>query len=171
MKREEFIKGLIYAKDYKVIAEIGVLRGAFTNHLNSTNPDELILIDPWKCWSTDVYGDYPTYMQKDWDLLFEKVSRRYNQNHVRILRMTSEEAANQFPDGHFDLVYIDGNHEHDFVLADLHNWKPKIRKGGTICGHDYQITHKAVKSFCEAYGLSINHITDEKSTASYFIQL
>lgn len=171
MKREEYIKQLINEKGYKILAEIGVLRGAFSNHLLSTNPEMLILIDPWKVWDKSEYPDYPDYGQSKWDELHDKVKLRYQKNNCNIMRCTSLEAAKQVPNKFLDLAYIDGNHTHDFVLQDLNAWLPKIKKGGTICGHDYQITYKAVEEFCKQHNLQINFVTSEKSTASYFIQI
>lgn len=171
MKREQYIKQLINEKGYKILAEIGVLRGAFSSHLFSTNPEMLYLIDPWKVWDKELYPDYTDYQQWKWDDLHNRIKLKFQYENVEILRLPSLDAARDFRDGTLDLVYIDGNHTHDYVLEDLNAWLPKIRKGGTLCGHDWQITKKAVAEFCEAHKLSINHITSEKSTASYFIEI
>ncbi len=56
---------------------------------------------------------------------------------VSTLKMDSLSAATAFPDGHFDLVYIDAGHSHDEVVADIRAWKPKVRPGGVIAGHDH----------------------------------
>jgi len=34
-------------------------------------------------------------------------------------------------------VYIDGNHQYEFVLQDLCTFAPKVKVGGMICGDDY----------------------------------
>lgn len=171
MKREPYIKELIANKGYKTIAEIGVLRGWFANHLYQTQPNELVLVDPWKRWSTDVFEDYDDYPQEKWDLLHDQVKAKFSKQNVRIVRDVSVSASQQFPNGYFDLVYIDGNHKHEYVLEDLEAWMPKVRKGGTLCGHDWQIVTSAVNQFCEKHGLQVNHVTSEKSTASYFISI
>ncbi len=56
---------------------------------------------------------------------------------LRILRMTSKEAAEIFPDAYLDMVYIDAIHTFEHVYADIGYWLPKVRKGGIIAGHDY----------------------------------
>jgi predicted O-methyltransferase YrrM len=36
----------------------------------------------------------------------------------------------------FDLVFIDGDHRYESVLADIRAYAPLVRKGGILCGHD-----------------------------------
>ena len=40
-------------------------------------------------------------------------------------------------DGSLDLVYVDGDHRYEAVLADLKGWLPKLRAGGVMAGHDW----------------------------------
>ena len=53
------------------------------------------------------------------------------------MNMTSEEAADDFRDGFFDGVYIDARHEYEYIKHDIELWLPKVKPGGTLCGHDY----------------------------------
>jgi len=41
------------------------------------------------------------------------------------------------PNNHFDFIYIDANHQKEFVLRDIEISIPKLKRGGIICGHDY----------------------------------
>ena len=45
-------------------------------------------------------------------------------------------AATRFEAGELDVVFIDGAHDYDSVLADLKAWAPKVKEGGIIAGHD-----------------------------------
>ena len=36
-----------------------------------------------------------------------------------------------------DFIYIDANHEYEYVLSDINNSKELIKDGGYIGGHDY----------------------------------
>ena len=60
-----------------------------------------------------------------------------NVGHFRnlvVMRMASDEAARFFADGSLDMVFIDGSHLRENVLADLRAWWPKCRT--LLCGHD-----------------------------------
>jgi len=58
---------------------------------------------------------------------------------ARFLNMSSIEAAEKFPDEYFDFIYIDGDHSYLGVCADLATWQNKVKKGGFIAGHDYDV--------------------------------
>jgi hypothetical protein len=46
-----------------------------------------------------------------------------------------------------DLIYLDGDHRYESVVNDLKGWKPKLRAGGIMAGHDWswQSIKKALK--------------------------
>jgi predicted O-methyltransferase YrrM len=58
------------------------------------------------------------------------------------MKMTSLEAAALIPDGSLDLVFIDAAHDYPSVRADIDAWRPKVRAGGVLSGHDYDNTEK-----------------------------
>lgn len=58
---------------------------------------------------------------------------------VRPIMMTSRDAAEIFPDRFLDLVFIDGDHSYDAVREDILLWRPKVREGGILCGHDCEM--------------------------------
>lgn len=49
----------------------------------------------------------------------------------------SLEVALTFPDGFFDLVYLDAMHDYVNVTNDINAWRSKVKSGGCIGGHDY----------------------------------
>lgn len=133
---------------HSVCAEIGVYKGDFSEMvLDVVKPKVLHLIDPWK------YEPHPTYT-KSWyggtqgadqahmDSIYDNVKRRFKREiqsgMVCIHRLPSAEASTEFPEGHFDWVYIDGNHLYDFVKNDLELYYPKVKAGGIIAGDDYE---------------------------------
>jgi len=67
---------------------------------------------------------------------FKKLKKKVNQ-----IKEISSKAVERFSDGEFDIVYLDGDHFPESFRSDLHNWLPKIKEGGILSGHDYQITH------------------------------
>ncbi len=65
---------------------------------------------------------------------FDEVAKNYP---VVKMKMTSEEASAYFKDGVFDFIYLDGNHNYEFVRQDIDLWLPKVKRGGYFGGHDY----------------------------------
>lgn len=172
MKREQ--KTLELIKEYKltgIIVEVGVLRGLFSNWLLKANPDSLILIDCWLSLPVDEFPDYVDYNQEKWDEIMNKVKAKFSKNkNVSVIRSKSIDAVKQFKDNSLDLVYLDGNHTYEFVKQDLIEWYKKVKVGGILAGHDYPLesVKRAVDEF--VVGKKLLTTTDEKSTASYYIQ-
>lgn len=56
------------------------------------------------------------------------------------------EAAQDFADRSLDFVYIDGNHQFQYVAWDIAEWSKKVKVGGIISGHDYIYTNPRTKA-------------------------
>ena len=56
---------------------------------------------------------------------------------VMFIRGKSIDALESIKDESCDFVYIDGDHRYEGVLADLNGWRPKLREGGVMAGHDW----------------------------------
>lgn len=133
-KLPEHFRGLGFTRG----AEIGTWRGEFAAALCAGIPGlHLICVDPWL--SVDSYKDSKNDppSQERFDKAYVAAQLNLAAHDVELLRMTSVEAAPLVADGSLDFVYIDGNHNKPYVLADLEAWTPKVRKGGVISGHDY----------------------------------
>jgi predicted O-methyltransferase YrrM len=66
----------------------------------------------------------------------------------------SADIAATFPDGTFDVVFIDGDHAYPAVVSDITEWMPTLKAGGLLCGHDF--TNKcgvepAVRELCPGF--------------------
>lgn len=70
-------------------------------------------------------------------------------NIITPIEKTSIEAANDFEDGSLSFVFIDASHDYENVKKDIEVWYPKLKKGGTLAGHDwgYSEVRKAVTEF------------------------
>jgi len=69
---------------------------------------------------------------------------------LTVMQMTSSEAASQFEDGSLDGVFIDGDHASGAVTADIQAWRPKVKAGGILAGHDYSSAWPGVISAVDA---------------------
>ena len=123
-------------------AEIGVWNGAFSaSILDVTQPSELTLIDPWELLAAQ--SDEERTHKRHADALymremFDNVSDRYGAlGNVNIRKGFSAEVMESFPNAYFDWVYIDGNHQYDFVKQDIEIAFRKVRPGGIIAGDDF----------------------------------
>ena len=63
----------------------------------------------------------------------------------------SNDIVKKFQDGWLDFVYIDANHQYEYVLEDIKLWTPKVKKGGVIGGHDYHSSAGVKQAVNEVY--------------------
>jgi glycosyltransferase involved in cell wall biosynthesis len=72
----------------------------------------------------------------------DSIFRQFSENtkdctNLVVRRADSLEAAKEFPDGYFDMLFLDGSHDECSVIKDIAAWSNKVRPGGTLCGHDW----------------------------------
>jgi len=60
---------------------------------------------------------------------------RYGSRAV-IIRGDTVMAARSIADVSLDFVFVDASHDTESVKADVRSWRPKIRGGGLLIGHD-----------------------------------
>jgi hypothetical protein len=104
------------AAQMESVVEVGSLHGRSAFALLTACSGPVYCIDPWP----DPY--YDSFMDKC----------GHFPNLVAI-RACSPGAADQVPD--VDMVFLDGDHEYEGVVADINAWLPKTQK--LLCGHDY----------------------------------
>jgi len=56
----------------------------------------------------------------------------------------SFDRAKDFEDESIDFIFIDANHTYEFVKKDIAAYLPKMKKGGIMAGHDYNLCHPGV---------------------------
>lgn len=133
-----------------VVAEVGVFEGRFaTCLLEVARPQSLILIDPWvgTVASGDEDGNHVRWV--DLRDAFDRVASTLGMDpRVQIMRGRSEDMLPCLPDCGLDAVYLDGDHSYAGVAADLRIAWSKVKPGGWIMGHDYEMNmHKARQAY------------------------
>ena len=131
--------------------EIGVCGGehalSLLLHLDIA---KLYLIDPY-----EVYSDYKEgnehygHDQQSLGDTFESAQRLLSEHSDKIVWIHElSSRAHHFIQEPLDFVYVDGNHQHEYVSDDIQKYFPLLKKGGTIGGHDFyngfQIDHDGV---------------------------
>ncbi len=134
------IQQLAKKEKVETIVEIGVYAGDLSRLLFPIKTLKILfMIDPWKEYIN--YKNDPIVSQKDADLLYESVKCWTElstiKDKVRLMRMTSVEAAKQIYNNSIDFVHIDGNHEYESVKIDIKTWLPKLKPGKLLTGDDY----------------------------------
>jgi hypothetical protein len=127
-------------------AEIGVWKGEFSARLlRGAQPRTLYLIDPWLVRDDPAHRKawYGIGRQPDMEDIYQAVLRQFEaereKGSVVVKRGFSQDILEEFPDGSFDYIYIDGDHEYSAVRRDCSLAFDKVRAGGYICGDDYAI--------------------------------
>lgn len=161
--RSELVKLLEHFNLPKIICEVGVAEGNFTQALLACKPEKIYLIDAWQ--HLEQFGD--GRMPQEWhDKNLQTVKDRIkgHEKKVVILKGLSSEMVNSIPDNSLGLVYLDGDHSYEGCLADLKAFLPKLVTGGIMAGHDYLSpdygVEKAVAEFCNGK-FEVNTIPEE----------
>ena len=123
----KYVKG-----DFHII-EIGSYEGA-TTELFMNYCSLLYSIDPY-AEGEDCGQETPEDLAAAEQVMMNRM-RDYG-NAFHHYKLPSLRAARLIQNGSADLVYIDGDHRHDSVVADIKAWLPKVKSGGYIAGHDY----------------------------------
>jgi len=148
---------------FKVGCEVGVAKGKFSRLM-------LDRIPGLKLYCVDQWNNYDGQRKKrDHNVNYKEAKKRL-EGRATLIRKKSEDAHYDIPDGSLDFVYIDGNHQYDFVMLDILFWSRKVRLGGLVCGHDYFNNPKrgmaakcAVDHYVQAHGICPLHLTDKRA--------
>lgn len=154
--------------------EVGAMRGDYSEMiLKYSRLTTLCIVDAWKEFPKSIYFDIANVHQAEQEERYVFIQKRLNKygKRVKILRMLSCEAVQQFQSEKLDFVYIDANHYYSECKNDLELWWPKLRKGGVFAGHDYMDdpirrcgVKKAVDEFVDTYKQKLFVINGEFPT-------
>jgi len=150
--------------------EIGTFYGANILSVAKTyglhNDSKLYCIDPW-----EDYDDYPEYKNQQPSIYNSFVNNIENsgvKDKIIINRGYSNLEIPKFQDDFFDIIYIDGNHEPEYVLEDAVLSFRKLKKNGIMIFDDYgwggpDLTQKGIDGFLSGYHKRINYLGERGS--------
>jgi len=145
------MKELLGMKDL-VGAEVGVYKGHNAKMmLEKLDIKKLYVIDNWSKGKS---------REASIEDICRKRLEKYSDKIVWLIG-DSGSVAKRIQDGELDFVYIDGNHKKPGITKDINAYYPKVKKGGLVSGHDYQISRKTdvravIDKFFKTKKLSIN---------------
>jgi hypothetical protein len=125
------------AKGAKRILEVGSWKGRST-HALATGAGKAAGV----VWAVDHFRgsvgedeQHAEAKQEDDPVYKQFLANTSTFQNLFVRRADSLEAARSFPLGYFDMLFLDGSHDRDSVLADLQAWTPRCRR--LLCGHDW----------------------------------
>ena len=117
--RKNFLKFLLETNNFTSMIEVGVMDGRTTFFLLDQLPNLTI-----QAIDTNIKLFYN-----------QTIKEKYGPRLIP-LQGLSEHIADQIPNNSVDLVFIDANHNYEFVKKDILKYKSKLKPGGILCGHD-----------------------------------
>ncbi len=143
---------------FKKGVEVGVARGVYSEILLKSIPGlELFCVDPWTVYRGGRRGGRKSVQFAAYD---EAVGRLADYN-AHIIRKFSTNAVKAFVNDSLDFVFIDANHNFDYVIEDIVAWSRKVKAGGIVSGHDYYKFNdsgviEAVNSYVNFHKVELN---------------
>jgi predicted O-methyltransferase YrrM len=150
--------------------EIGTFYGAnlfsvaktYGSHADS----QLYCIDPWEDYAD--YPEYKTQQSATYNTFLRNLENSGSKDKICVRRGYSNTEVLKFDDGFFDIIYIDGNHEPEYVLEDAVLSFRKLKVGGIMIFDDYgwggpDLTQRGIDAFLNGYYKRIERIGEKES--------
>lgn len=138
--------------------EIGTFYGgnliSVANSYGSHSDSKLYCVDPWEDY--DDYDEYKNKQTSIYESFIKNVENSGVKDKISINRGYSNNEILKFDDDFFDLIYIDGNHEPEYVLEDAVLSFRKLKKNGIMIFDDYgwggpDLTKRGIDGFINGY--------------------
>ena len=127
---------------------------------------KLYCIDPWEDY--DEYPEYKNEQSSIYDAFINNVEKSESKDKIFIKRGYSNTEIPKFDDNFFDIIYIDGNHEPEYVLEDAVLSFRKLKKDGIMIFDDYgwggpDLTQRGIDGFVSGYHKRIKNLGEKNS--------
>ncbi|MBL0946231.1 MAG: class I SAM-dependent methyltransferase [Hydrogenophaga sp.] len=143
------------------VAELGVLKGDNALQLHQAlRPEQLLLVDAWSAASNAAYcpfeqlppwvtpvAEYAYYYggpmddPQTWERLYQSCASKFEgRSEVSLIRQDSysayETVRQRVAGRGLDLLYVDANHQYEYVLRDLMTYQDLVRPDGLLMLND-----------------------------------
>ena len=130
------------ASKHRCIVEVGSWMGRSTTAMadNMEGSGVIFAVDTWR--GSEEHESYLKDKPIDfvYNIFRKNLTVHIESGRVCPVHLPSIEAARVFRAigyADFDMVFIDASHDYENVKADIKAWKPLLRSGGLLCGHDW----------------------------------
>ena len=138
------IPNLIKERGYKKVLEIGVAWAGHAVKIIESGA-EYTGVDEYKCYSNGFSDNGKDFTQAHYNELYDYAFKRVvtASGTSNLIRESSTEYLNDLigltlnTRKKFDLIFIDANHEYDWVKNEIELAWQLVKKGGALTGHDY----------------------------------
>lgn len=166
MNNKQILAKILQNNGYESGAEVGVAGGHMSEIILENNPQvtKYFAIDPWETYEENKRGGKQEQHDDNLKLTHEKLDKYPS---VTYIRAYSTDAMCEFEKESLDFIFIDGNHDFDYVLEDVIGWTRKVRKGGIVAGHDFYHFNnsgviEAITAYCNFHKIGFNIIGENK---------
>jgi hypothetical protein len=161
--REYFLADMVKKHDMRRFAELGLWKGRTFFHLLDQFPSlSMIGVDAWIKRPGNVSPGAETYKAWNMDGLRAHVTTKAKDygDRAQILIMETHEAAPLIEDGSLCGVFIDADHSEAGCRRDIELWRPKLKPGGLLSGHDidWPTVKAAVKDLVPEYQVATDNV-------------
>jgi predicted O-methyltransferase YrrM len=130
------------ASKLRTIAEIGSWIGRSTTAMadNMEGSGLILAVDTWS--GSEEHESFLADKPPDfvYGIFCKNLKKYMDSGRVCPVHLPSVEAARVFQAigyAGFDMVFMDAAHDYENVKADIQAWKPLVKPGGLLCGHDW----------------------------------
>jgi hypothetical protein len=122
----------------KIFVELGTHYGNSYFMFCQTAQEESIDV---KCYAVDTWQgeEHAGHYSEDVYDYVERHNQNNYKNFSKLLRMTFDEAVDEFENESIDILHIDGLHTYEAVKHDFETWLPKVKPSGIILFHDINV--------------------------------
>lgn len=174
------------------VIEIGAMYGDSSEIiLNNFNINKYYIIDPYIVYEEYNQDGFNKILKGRNDAIFYKIKNKLNaiNDNVIFYRNKSNDTKiiDSFDNDTIDFIFIDGNHTYKYVLEDLENYSPKLKKNGILCGDDFfmrshsndilnsgagynePMVYEAVTDFCIKYNKTYTEFGSHRNYGKLFM--